>query len=120
MRTAPILALLLAGPLAVHAQSTTPPADGSRVEITFASIDRNADRRISRTEAGYYKYLIDRYCKQHAPQLRTLEVRFPSDLRQPVPSLKRWHLWHDDVRRAVPTPFRHQRFACHRLNRTPS
>lgn len=61
MRTAPILALLLAGPLAVHAQSTTPPADGSRVEITFASIDRNADRRISRTEAGYYKYLIDRF-----------------------------------------------------------
>lgn len=63
MRTAaPILALLLAGPLAVHADpAATPPADGSRVEITFDSIDRNADRRISRTEAGYYKYLIDRF-----------------------------------------------------------
>lgn len=62
MRTAaPILALLLAGPLAGHAESTTPPADGVRVEVTFDSIDRNADRRISRTEAGYYKYLIDRF-----------------------------------------------------------
>ncbi|MBB6092842.1 hypothetical protein HNQ60_001720 [Povalibacter uvarum] len=61
MRTAaPLLALLLAGSLAAHADPSAPER-ASGVQITFDSIDRNADRRISRTEAGYYKYLIDRF-----------------------------------------------------------
>ena len=29
--------------------------------ITFASVDRNGDHRISKTEAGPYKLLIDRF-----------------------------------------------------------
>ncbi|HEY6641769.1 hypothetical protein [Povalibacter sp.] len=29
--------------------------------VSFTSIDRNGDNRISKTEAGTYKYLIDRF-----------------------------------------------------------
>lgn len=53
--TACLIGLLLAGSLA-HADPPSPPT-----QATFDSIDRNADRRISRTEAGYHKTLIDRF-----------------------------------------------------------
>ncbi len=35
----------------------------TRVQITFESIDRNADHRISRTEAGVVKQLLDRFAQ---------------------------------------------------------
>ena len=53
--TAPLFVLLLAGSLAYADQTPT------STQATFDSIDRNADRRISRTEAGYHKTLIDRF-----------------------------------------------------------
>jgi hypothetical protein len=37
------------------------PVKSASVQITFESIDRNADRRISRTEAGNYRKLLDRF-----------------------------------------------------------
>ena len=53
--TAPLFAFLLAGSVAYADQTS------SSTQITFDSIDRNSDRRISRTEAGYHKELIDRF-----------------------------------------------------------
>lgn len=37
------------------------PKSKTDVALKFEAIDRNADRRISKTEAGTYKSLIDRF-----------------------------------------------------------
>lgn len=49
--------VLLAVAAAVMAEDRTEPISGP----TFQSVDRNGDHRISRTEAGTYKSLIDRF-----------------------------------------------------------
>lgn len=62
MRASPALLLLL--PLAAvsiaHAQDAVTKAKAD-VGMTFESIDRNGDHRISKTEAGAYKSLIDHF-----------------------------------------------------------
>ncbi|HEY5807399.1 MAG TPA: hypothetical protein VIT67_05500 [Povalibacter sp.] len=52
------LALLSGSVLADEASPTTTTAD---TRVAFESIDRNGDHRISKTEAGSYKGLIDRF-----------------------------------------------------------
>lgn len=62
MRASPVLLLLLplsAAPLA-HAQDATTKTKAD-VGMTFEAVDRNGDHRISKTEAGAYKSLIDRF-----------------------------------------------------------
>ena len=46
-------------PLA-HAENPEPKTK-AEVEMTFESIDRNGDQRISKTEAGPHKSLINRF-----------------------------------------------------------
>src|SRR5882672_3027086 len=41
--------------------AATAPVSTDAIQATFQSIDRNADHRISKTEAGTYKSLIDRF-----------------------------------------------------------
>jgi Ca2+-binding EF-hand superfamily protein len=43
------------------ATTPTPTVSTAAVQVTFQSIDRNGDHRISKTEAGSYKNLIDRF-----------------------------------------------------------
>lgn len=60
MRALPALLILLpltAASLA-HAQDAAPKA---QADVAFESIDRNGDHRISKTEAGTHKSLIDRF-----------------------------------------------------------
>jgi len=62
MRALPALLILLpltAASLA-HAQDAAPKAQAD-IDMAFESIDRNGDHRISKTEAGTHKSLIDRF-----------------------------------------------------------
>lgn len=51
---------LLAGTTIAMADGVVPPESAAQ-QPTFESIDRNGDHRISKTEAGGYKSLIDRF-----------------------------------------------------------
>jgi hypothetical protein len=55
---------ILAGLLALSAHASAEELTATVVnsaQTTFESVDRNADQRISRTEAGTYKKLLDRF-----------------------------------------------------------
>ncbi|MFL6620173.1 MAG: hypothetical protein ACJ8MH_16325 [Povalibacter sp.] len=45
----------------VCAQEPATPGTSVNVQATFESVDRNADHRISRTEAGTVQKLLDRF-----------------------------------------------------------
>jgi Ca2+-binding EF-hand superfamily protein len=62
MRIASLITVLLSASLGV----TVARGEDQQVVVktpsaTFASIDRNGDHRISKTEAGTYKNIIDRF-----------------------------------------------------------
>ena len=59
MRIATLLALL---PLTFAAIAHAEDVQVAKAQVpAFASIDRNGDQRISKTEAGAYKHIIDRF-----------------------------------------------------------
>jgi hypothetical protein len=58
-----IFAGLITVTLNVWADEPPTSLSSPNVQATFESIDRNADHRISRTEAGTYKKLLDRFAQ---------------------------------------------------------
>ncbi len=61
MHRAVIFVVALGSSLSALADVSPVTADHTRLQLTFESIDRNGDHRISKTEAGTYKGLIDRF-----------------------------------------------------------
>lgn len=58
-----LFAGLTAAAVTVCADEPAAPVSTAKVQTTFESIDRNLDRRISRTEAGPHKQLLDRFAQ---------------------------------------------------------
>ncbi|HKE95412.1 MAG TPA: hypothetical protein VKB34_13955 [Povalibacter sp.] len=55
------LAALAMAAVAAGEDSRAPATTVAGVQVTFEAVDRNSDHRISKTEAGAYKQLIDRF-----------------------------------------------------------